>query len=134
MAQSEALTNEGFGELGKLMSGEGASAFKKVVGIKTSCTANASQTFAGINKATESGFTLVNAASVASVQTTVANDTTQVDHVFTAGADLTIYGFGVCNDEGDVLFGLCCFAAAIPMQSATSDQLTIQMKVQNKAD
>jgi len=134
MAQTESLTKEGYGELGKLEAGEAASGFKSVVCIKTSCTADEDQTYAGITKATESGFTIVDADTVASVQTTNPNDTVQVDHVFTAGADLACLGFACCNDEDDVAFLVCCFAAVLNLATATSDTLTIQAKVQNKAD
>jgi len=131
MAQSQSPTNEGYGELGKLVSGESATGVKSCVCIKTSCTADATQTAAGITKSTESGLTIADADSVASATTTVANDTVQLDHVFTAGADATVKGFGVLNDDDDVLYGICCFAADVPIESG--DTLTVQMKMQFKA-
>jgi hypothetical protein len=130
MAQTESPTNEGYGELGKLAAGESASKVKSVCCLKTSCTADETQTSSGVTKSTESGLTLVDATTVKSVKTTVDNDTVQVDHVFTAGASATVKGFGVWNDDDDVLYSLCCFAADVVM--ASSDTLTVQMKMQFK--
>lgn len=130
MAQTQSPTNEGYGELGKLGAGEAATGFKSVCCLKTSCTADESQTSAGVTKCTESGLTLADADTVSSVQTTVADDTVQVDHVFTAGEAATVKGFGVWNDDDDVLYAVCCFAADISVES--SDTLTVQMKAQFK--
>ena len=130
MVQTQSPTNEGYGELGKLASGEAAGAFKSVVGIKTSCTADESQTAAGITKCTESGLTLVDATTVDSAKTTVNNDTVQVDHKFTAGESATVLGFGVLNEEDDVLYALCCFNAGVALEK--DDTLTIQLKAQFK--
>ena len=130
MGQTQSPTNEGYGELGKLAAGELASAFKSVCCLKTSCTADETQTSAGVTKCTESGLTLVNADSVKSSKTTVDNDTVEVDHVFTAGASATVKGFGAWNDDDDVLYGICCFAADIPLES--SDTLTVELKNQFK--
>jgi len=130
MAQTQSPTNEGYGELGKLVAGEAATEVQSVVCIKTSCTANEAQTYAGITKCSESGVSLVDADTVVSSQTTVANDTVELDHVFTAGETVTVKGFGVCNNDDDVLFAICCFAADIPLEN--TDTLTVEMKMQFK--
>lgn len=130
MAQTQSPTNEGYGELGKLCAGEAATAFKSVCCIKTTCTADESQTASGITKSTETGLTLVNADTVASAKTTVDNDTVQVDHKFTFGETATTKGFGVFNDDDDVLYGICCFNADISGEK--DDTLTVQMKAQFK--
>jgi hypothetical protein len=130
MVQTQSPTNEGYGEFGKLASGEAATAVKSIVCLKTTCTADESQTAAGVTKATESGLTLVNADTVKSVKTTVDNDTVQLDHVFTAGEAATIKGFAVLNDDDDVAYGVCCFAADVPLDSG--DKTTAQMKIQFK--
>jgi hypothetical protein len=130
MVQTQSPTNEGYGELGKLVSGEAATAVKSVCCLKTSCTADETQTSSGVTKCTESGLTLVNADSVKSSKTTVNNDTVELDHVFTAGASATVKGFGIWNDDDDVLYGICCFAADVAMES--SDTLTVEMKMQFK--
>ncbi len=130
MAQTQSPTNEGYGELGKLVSGEAATEVESVCCIKTSCTADESQTAVGITKCTESGLTLANATSVKSSKTTVDNDTVEVDHVFTAGESATVKGFGIFNNDDDVLYALCCFAADVAMES--SDTLTVEMKLQFK--
>jgi len=130
MPQTQSPTTQGYGEIGKLIAGETATAVTKVVGIKTSCTASEAQNYAGITKCTESGLTEVAADTVVSSQTTVANDTVELDHVFTAGEAVTVKGFGVTNNDGDVLFAICCFAADVPLQ--TSDTRTVEMKMQFK--
>jgi hypothetical protein len=112
------------------VAGEGASAVTSVCCIKTSCTADESQTESGITKSTESGLTVADADSVKSSKTTVDNDTVELDHKFTAGASATVKGFGIFNDEDDVLYGICCFAADQNLES--SDTLTVEMKMQFK--
>ena len=130
MAQTQSPTNEGYGELGKLAAGEAATPVKSVCCIKTTCTADETQTAAGITKSTESGLTLVNADSVKSSQTTVPNDTVELDHVFTFGATASVKGFGIFNDDDDVLFALCCFNADV--NGENGDTLTVEMKMQFK--
>jgi hypothetical protein len=75
---------------------------------------------------------MVAANSVITSQTTVPNDTVEVDHVFTAGETITVLGFGTFNNltTPDVLFALCCFASAIPLEN--TDTLTVEMKMQFK--
>jgi hypothetical protein len=107
-----------------------ATEVESVCCLKTACTADETQTSAGVTKATESGLTLVNADSVKSSKTTVDNDTVELDHKFTAGATATILGFGIWNNDDDVLYALCCFNAAVAMESG--DTLTVEMKMQFK--
>ncbi len=132
MAQTQSPTNEGYAEIAKLVAGEAATKVAKVCCIKTSCTANEAQTYAGVTKCTESGVSMVAADTVITSQTTVANDTVELDHVFTAGETVTVKGFGTFNNEAtpDVLFALCCFAADIPLEN--TDTLTVEMKKQFK--
>lgn len=133
MAQTQSLTKLGYGEIGKLLSCEASKGFKSVCCLKTACTADEDQTSGGVTKCTDAGLILADAATVASAKTTVDNDTVQVDHKFTeAGAGETVLGFGVWNDDDDVLMGLCCFAAGVVM--AATDTLTVQWKTQVKAD
>lgn len=128
--QTQSPTSEGYGELGKLSAGEAANVYGKICCLKTACTANESQTSSGVTKSTESGLTMATANTVASSTTTYANDTVQVNHVFTAGEGAVVLGFGVWNTIPDVLFALCCFNAAQTLE--TTDTLTVQMKVQYK--
>jgi hypothetical protein len=130
MAQTQSPTNEGYGELGKFLAGEAATKMKSVVVIKTSCTADESQTAAGITKCTDTGLDLQDADTVASAKTTVTADTVQIDNKFTAATGDTVKGFGWLNDDDDVLYGICCFAADIVL--AASDTLTVQAKNQFK--
>ena len=129
MVQTQSPTTEGYGEIGKHMAGEAATPVKSVTGIMTSCTASEAQTASGITKATN-GLGLVNADTVASAKITVINDTVQVDHKFTASGSVTVKGFGILNDDDDVLFMICCFNADIPMENG--DTLTVQGKLQFK--
>ena len=132
MAQTQSPTTQGYAEIAKLVAGEAANEVEKVCCIKTACTANEAQTYAGVTKCTESGVSMVPAATVVTSQTTVANDTVEVDHVFTAGVTVTVLGFGIFNNlvTPDVLFAICCFAAAIPLEN--TDTLTVEMKMQFK--
>lgn len=133
MAQSEKPTTQGYGEAGKLLAGEVATEYQSVVCYEGTCTAaSEASTYASpaATKSVKSGVSIVDADTVASVQTTVANDTIQVDHQFTAGETVTVTGFGVCNNDNDVLYAECCFNAGIALEN--TDKLTVQMKVQLK--
>ncbi len=131
MSQTESPTSQGYVAAAKMLAGESTTdKVKSVCCIKTSCTADETQTSAGVTKSTESGLTLVDANTVATVSGTYANDTIQLDHKFTAGATATVKGFGVWSDDDDVLYAICCFAADANMESA--DTLTVQMKMQVK--
>ena len=133
MAQSQSPTTQGYGELGKLVAGEAATEVESVVCYEDACAAaSESSTYASpaATKITDSGLSLANADTVQSVQTTVANDTVQLDHQFTASGTKTVTGFGICNNDDDVLYAECCFNAGIAMES--SDTLDVQMKMQFK--
>lgn len=128
--QTQMPTNEGYGELGKLAAGEGATPVDCVGGLKTTCPTDETATHTGVTWSSESGLVEVAADSVKSSKTTVTADTVELDHVFTAGAAATVVGFGTSNTDKDVLFGWCCFNAAVVME--TSDTLTVEMKMQFK--
>ena len=128
-AQTQSPTLEGYNELGLLASGTGGTKMKSVCCLKTACTADDTQTSAGVTKSTESGMTIAD-ATVTAVKTTGASDTVQIDHVFTAGEAATVKGFGWWNDTDDKLYGLCCFAADVVL--AKDDTLTVQAKNQFK--
>jgi hypothetical protein len=129
MAQTQSPTKEGYVEAVKLLTGAVATAVKSIVLIETSVTVNEDQTYAGITKVTKSGLSIAD-GTVSIVQTTVAGDTAQVTHQFTAGESASILGFGVCNDDNDVLYMLCGFAAAQALESG--DLLTCTGKIQVK--
>lgn len=132
MVQTQSPTKEGYAEIAKLIAGEAATEVEQICCIKTACTANEDQTYAGITKCTESGVSMVDADTVVTSQTTVPNDTVEVDHVFTAGEAVTVKGFGIFNHEvtPDILYAICCFAADIPLEN--TDTLTTEMKMQIK--
>jgi len=139
MAQTQKPTNLGYAEIAKLVasvttamaaSGSGA---ESIVGLTGACTAAEASTFAnpgGATKLAANGFTLANADSVVTSQTTVANDTVEIDHVFTWTGDQSVSGFAIENDDDDVVLMECCFAAAIPGE--TNDTLTVEAKMQFK--
>lgn len=127
MAQTQSATNEGLGELGLLVSGGAATGPKSIVLIKTSCTANAAQTYAGITKATESGFAIGD--GTVTVQTTSqTNDTVRVVKTHTAGATLTVLGAGMCNNDDDQLYMLVCYNAGLAMESGDTLQNTLSIQ------
>lgn len=135
MAQTEELTNLGFGEIGKLLSCEAATGIKSIVGLTGACTASAASTFAnpgGATKLAANGFTLTNADTVASVTTTQTDDTCQLDHVFTWSGTQSVSGVAIENDDDDVVIYEVCFASALAGE--TGDTLTFQGKVQVKKD
>ena len=133
MAQSQKPTNLGYGELGRLVAGEAATEVKSIVGLTGACTAAEASTFAnpgGATKLAANGFTLVDADTVASSQTTVTDDTTELDHVFTASGSQSVSGFAILNNDDDVVFMEVCFNAALSMEN--SDTLTCEGKMQFK--
>jgi len=130
MAQTQSPTNEGYGEIGKIVAGEAATPVDCVGGLKTTCPTDETANHAGVTWSSESGLTEVAADSVKSSKTTVDNDTVELDHVFTAGESATVVGFGTTNTDKDVLFAWCCFNAPVAMESF--DTLTVEMKMQFK--
>jgi len=136
MAQSEKPTYQGYIEVAKRMSvaGDGTgSCVNSVVGYIDTCSAAAEASTYASPAATmcnAAGFALVDADIVNTITTANTDDTTGVFHVFTATAANTITGFGICNDDDDVLFAECCFAAGVPCE--TDDTLTVSMAMQFK--
>ena len=133
MAQTQKPTNLGYGELGRLVAEEAATGVQSIVGLTGACTAAEASTFTnpgGATKLAANGFTLVDADTVVSSQTTVTDDTVELDHVFTASGTQSVSGFAVENNDDDVVFMECCFNAALSME--TSDTLTIEAKMQFK--
>ena len=126
-------TNLGYGEIGRLVAGEGATEVQSVQGLTGACTAAEASTFAnpgGATKIVANGFDIVDANTVAATDTDVTDDTVQLDHVFTATGAQSVSGFCILNNEDDVVFAEACFAAAVAM--LTDDTLTVQMKMQFK--
>ena len=120
MAQTQCLTTEGLTELAALIAGGSATEIESMVCLKTSCTAEAAATYAGVTKATESGMTIANCDSVASAALVVT-----AYHTFTAGEAATIKGAIACNNDDDCAIGIVCFAADVVLE--TSDTLKVTM-------
>ena len=120
MAQTQCLTTEGLTELAALIAGGSATEIESMVCLKTSCTAEAAATYAGVTKATESGMTIANCDSVTSAALVIT-----AYHTFTAGEAATIKGAIACNNDDDAAMGIVCFAADVVME--TSDTLKVTM-------
>lgn len=131
MAQTESLTTEGYGEMCKYLVGEVATAVKSICCLKTACTANDSQTSAGVTKCTESGLTIAD-ATLTSEKTTATDDTIQAVHTHTAAASATVKGAGLWNDDDDALIAIVCYAADLAIESG--DTIKNTFKIQLKAD
>jgi len=132
-AQTSKPTLLGYGELGKLVAGELATEVQSIVGLTGACTAAEASTFAnpgGATKLAANGFTLVDADTVVSSQTTVANDTVELDHVFTWSGTQSVSGVAILNNDDDVVFYEVCFNAAL--EGETGDTLTFEGKMQFK--
>lgn len=133
MPQTEKPTNLGYGEIGRLMAESGATGVQSIVGLTGACTASEASSFAapgGATKLAANGFILVDADSVTASQTTVADDTTELDHVFTATGAQSVSGFAIENNDDDVVFMEVCFASALALEN--NDTLTCEAKMQFK--
>jgi len=138
MAQTQKPTRQGYAEIAKLVAGENASKVAKICGYTGSsvCVAAETSTYTtpatNATKATTMGFAMAAANSVVTSTTTVAGDTVEVDHVFTATGSININGFGIYNNEAtpDVLFMECCFNTVIPCEAG--DTITVEAKMQFK--
>lgn len=128
MVQTQSPTDEGYAEVAKLLAGSAATAAKSMVLVKTTIVVSETQTYAGITKVTETGLALVD-STVTNVTTTTAYDSVKVNHKWTAGATVTVLGFGVCNDDDDVLFMICAFDAAVAMESGDTLDCTGTMQI-----
>lgn len=110
MAQTQAIPTQALHDFTNTLSGETVTAAgAKMVGIKTSCTADKDQTYAGITESTESGLTLAVVDSVGAADAVI----TAVKE-FTFGEAATVKGFAATNDAATPLIsGICCFAADV---------------------
>lgn len=124
MAQTEVVTSEGITELGKLWAEGTATGIESIVALNkaTTCTAAAGGTYATPSDSathhTDAGLAIQAIDTVAATATGV-----DFDHVFTATDTRNVAGIHVCNNDDDVCFIECCFAAVIAMEN--TDTLTI---------
>jgi hypothetical protein len=137
--QTQQPTDEGFGEIGKLVAGEETvanAAMKKVFCLVTAkcVAADTTNTYADNikNVCIDTGLDLQDADSVKTVKTDHDNDTVELDNVFTAATGEVVSGFCWANAGADILFGVCCFAAEVTL--AKTDTLTVQAKNKFKED
>jgi len=126
--------NAGFTEMAKHATGTGSpAAFTRIALGETTATAGDSATNTTLGtELTDSGLARTVADTVSTVTTTVADDTLNLSHVFTATATKTVLEAGVFNaaSTGDMLMAGALSPSA-PMVSG--DTLTITMKCQFKA-
>ena len=135
MVQNQTVTNTGITEFVILMSDTtpAATALTKIVGLNmaTPCTSAAASTFADpadtATHHTDGGLLIAAANTVAQSTTNTTGDTIEVDHVFTATGSKNLAGFHLCNNDGDVTFMECCFAAVLAMEN--TDTCTIEAKI-----
>lgn len=126
--------NSGYSELAKLGCGEAADAFTYIA-IGTGTGQGASHT-ALDTETTSTGLTRVAADTCHTVTTTVANDTIELEHTFTAGAGVdetiteALVGNNDTKDAGDALM-LGDLSPTAPM--VEDDTLTITAQCQLKA-
>jgi len=137
MAQEQSPTKLGYVCLAKLGAGTGGAAWSHIgcAGATFTCDEDFSQFGAsGADEIAANGFARA-AATMTTEQTTIANDTIQATHQFTATGSQDVYGFAVFNNatkgQGDPLLS-CKFAAVQSMQ--TDDKLTCTGKCQIKKD
>ena len=129
MAQTQTWTDEGIGEVMKLVHGTAASKLAKIAGMtdSTACTAAVGDTYAAPadTMCTDSGLETVAIATVALATSNTAGDAIDFDHVFTASGSKNCSGVMVMNNEAtpDVLYISCCFNAVLAMEA--NDTLTI---------
>lgn len=126
MAQEQVANNEGIGEVVLWLTGGTSDKLHWISCIKTACSAATASGYASYTQSSESGLTIVSAATVSASSDSFTNDTWCVAHPFTAGATATVKGFMVANSSSDALYGVCCYAADVNM--ASSDTLTNTMK------
>lgn len=129
MPQTQSLTVEGFGEMGRHLAGavESATGAHSMVLIETSCSAASTATFANITKVDKTDLGIADATMTAEDTGGATDDTTQAVYEWTAGEDATILGCGLCNDDNNKLYMIVCFAEAVPL--VTNDTLEVTMRM-----
>ena len=125
MAQVQVITNEGIGEIVKLVTGVAASVVETIVVCKTACPASTASGLAQVTQSADAGLTIVSAATVTTSSDSFATDTFIVSHPFTASGSETAKGFVCCNSDEDVAIGICSFASDINVE--VNDTLTLTM-------
>ena len=135
MAQTQTVTDTGIQELMKLGAEIAATGVESIVGLNmaTPCTAAAASTFADPADTaahhTDGGLDIVAADTVANSTTNTADDTIEVDHVFTASGTKNMAGFHICNNDDDVTFMECCYNAVLAMENTDTNTINAKMVV-----
>ena len=125
-------TSAGFAEMAKHCTGTGSPvAFTKIAIGEGS--APGSTATALVDEVTDTGLGRVTAGTISTIQTTLANDTANWVHVFTATGSKTITEAAIFNaaSGGDMLI-VGAVSPSAPM--VNGDTLTLTMKCQFKAD
>ena len=125
-------TSAGFAEMAKHCTGTGSPAAFTYIAVGIG-TAPGSTDTALASEVTTDGLGRITAETISTIQTTLANDTANWVHVFTATGSKTITEAAIFNaaSDGDMLIvGAVSPSAAM----VNGDTLTLTMKCQFKAD
>jgi hypothetical protein len=130
MSQTQGTTNTCYAVVAKRMIGTEVAAFHYIALDEAIAPAYDESTTALVAECTKTGLERAS-ATMSTMATTVADDTMQATHQFTAGAKANIRGFAIFNDAsaGDMAMW-CRFSDAIPL--VEGDLLTITGKIQIK--
>lgn len=129
--QTQVITDTGIQELMKLWHGTAATKLLSICCMTdtTACAATYADSFTtpADTLCTDSDLSIANMAGNALATSNTAGDSLDFDHVFTASGTKNVTGIVVCNDDDDVAYVSCCFAAVIAMEA--TDTLTIDGRV-----
>ena len=125
-------TSAGFAQMAKHCTGTGSPAAFTYIAIGEG-TAPGSTATALVDEVTDTGLGRVTAGTVSTIQTTLADDTANWVHVFTATGSKDITEAAIFNaaSSGDMLIVGAVSPAA---NMVNGDTLTLTMKCQFKAD
>ena len=125
-------TSAGFAQMAKHCTGTGSPAAFTYIAIGEG-TAPGSTATALVDEVTDTGLGRVTAGTVSTIQTTLADDTANWVHTFTATGSKTITEAAIFNASsgGDMLI-VGAVSPSAPM--VNGDTLTLTMKCQFKAD
>lgn len=130
MAQEQVMNNEGVVEANKLLMGVAATKIASISLIKTACSAATASGYTSYTQATETGCVNTAVATMTASSDSFTGDTIHIVHPFTAGAAATIKGHMISNDDDDVLYSVCCYAADVALE--TNDTITVTHKIRGK--
>lgn len=129
MAQEQVVPNEGIVEANLLLMGSTASAITSISFIKTACSAATASGYSNYTQCS-TGLAIASIATMTASSDSFSGDTIHIEHPATATDTETVKGHLLCNAEDDVLYGVCCYAGDISMES--DDTITVTHKQRGK--